>query len=75
MVWLDQRWPFRVQSLGSGADLEGYLLSALATVRLAEEGEAAETCSLFWCNSSHLLLLAATESTIGFSFTLIFTSA
>ena len=36
---------------------------------------AAETSSLFWCNSSHLLLLVATESIIGFSFTLTFTNA
>lgn len=43
---------------------------------MAEGAEAAaETSSLFWCNSSHLLLLVATESIIGFSFTLTFTNA
>lgn len=52
-----------------------YSLSSPATTRLAGTGEAAETWSLFWCNSSHFLRLAATESSIGFSFALTFTKA
>lgn len=53
-----------------------YSLSSPATTRLAGTWEAAETCcSLFWCNSSHFRRLAATESSIGFSFVLTFTKA
>lgn len=54
-----------------------YSLSSPATAGLGLEGtgETAETCSLFWCNSSHFLRLAATESSIGFSFALTFTKA